>query len=213
MAARTKAAKLKLKRGARLQYADASTREPNGRKSRRTLATKERGRLMEMAVMDTAVSRRIRHLGLVDNKVETAEKQALDPRRGSVLGRLLLDKRITQAQYDAGVKYGEDMARFYSLTGTPFPSARAQNLFAVRGDEGETTEDRARQARSARDKANTLRDLMLKVGDINTGRKVIHTVNEIVIMDVEQARGWTDFMIGLLKRGLNALGKHYGMLT
>lgn len=204
MAARTQAAKLRQKRGARLL--PSTDREPNGRKSRRKLATKERGRNMEMAVMDTAIQRRVRHLGVT-------EKQALDPLCGSVLGRLRFDNRVTQAQYDAGVKYGEDMGRFYMLTGTPFPSARAQDLFAVRGDDGETTENKAAQARAARDKANKLRTVMLGCGDINTGRKVVHTVTEIVIMDTEQARGWSDFMIGLLKRGLNALAKEYGILN
>lgn len=189
----------------------ANDREPNGRASRRKLAKKEREYSMEMTVMNPTIARRIRHLGLIDNKGETAAQQAIDPRRGSVLGRLLLDKRITQGQYDAGLKYGEDMARFYALTGIPFPSARAQNLFAIRGDEGETSKERAEKAAAARDKVNALRDKMLECGDINTGRKVIHVVNEVVIMDVDQARGWSDFMIGLLKRGLNTLAKQYGM--
>lgn len=158
-----------------------------------------------------AVSRRIRHLGLVDTKVESAEKQALDPRRGYVLGRMLLDGKITQIQHEAGLKYAEDMARFYGLTGVPFPSARAQDLFAIRSDGSEDGEERGRAAARARSRAKALQALLLAVGDINTGRKVTHTVNSIALLDIQEARGWPEHMVGWLKRGLNALARHYGM--
>lgn len=159
--------------------------------------------------MDVAVSRRIRHMGLVDKGAETALKQAQDPRRGYVLGNLYLDGKITEGQHDAGIRYGEDMARYYGLTGVRFPSARAQNLFAVRGDGGDVSENHAQMAKEARQRMTSLRAALLATGDINTARRVLHTVQAICVEDIEQARGWPEHMIALLRNGLNKLGKFY----
>lgn len=163
--------------------------------------------------MDVAVERRIRHLNLRDikhkgGKVETARSQALDPRRGYALGNLLLDGRLTSDQHEAGEQFAQDMSRFYGLTGVQFPSARAQNIFAVRGDSGEP-EGRQEAAAKARSKAMKLRDILLKVGDIDTGRRVYRAVCGATVEDTEQARTWPEPMLTLLRRGLNKLAEHY----
>lgn len=135
----------------------------------------------------------------------TAEEQALDPRRGYVLGLMLLDGTLTKDQHDAGIRYAEEQSLYLGLTGTPFPSPRAQNLFAVRGDNGDDSEAKGDRARKARLKANAARALLLGVGNIDTGRKVEHAVREVCLLDNIQARTWPAHMLLLLKHGLNKL--------
>src|SRR5690349_23602138 len=151
---RTKAAKLKAKRGR--PRLPTTEREPNGRKSRRmdAVTMREETAISEMP----AVQRRIRQDNILpfkdkSGKLHTAEMQAMDPRRGYVLGLLFLDGTITEAQHEAGIRYAEDMARYYGLTGVPFPSPRAQNLFAVRGEasESERSEEHTSELQSRRD--------------------------------------------------------------
>ncbi len=166
--------------------------------------------------MNVAVARRIKDYDLVDirmkgGKILTAAEQAIDPRRGYVLGLLLLDGKITEPQHEAGLRYAEDMSRYYGLTGIRFPSARAQDLFAVRGDDGDTTPRRADAASKARAKMAVLRDELLASGDINAGRKILHTVNEIALLDTSGARLWPEHMLGFLRKGLNRLVRHYGV--
>jgi hypothetical protein len=158
--------------------------------------------------MDVAVNTRIRHLHLVDTKTETAQVQALDPRRGYVLGLLLLDGKISKVQHDAGVRYAQDLARYHGLTGVPFPSPRAQNLFAVRGEDGES-EARISAATTARATFRRLQSLLMACGDIDTGRRVEHTVKSVCFLDIPESRGWPEHMASWLVRGLNSLVKHY----
>jgi len=212
MTAITRAQKLKAKRGR--PRLPAIEREPNGRQSRRK-ESQDVQAAEELSEIP-AIQRRIREDNIVpfkkDGKLVSAEKQAQDPRRGYALGLLLLDHRITQAQHDAGVRYGEDLSRFYALTGVPFPSARAQNLFAVKATGTDENESRAEQARRARQTASKLDAILLSVGDIDTGRKVSHTVKMVCVLDVHESRCWPEHMLGFLRRGLNALARqHYGM--
>lgn len=168
---------------------------------------------MEAAIMDTAISTRIRHYGITDGRDKkgnpvTAQQRAKDDRYGYTLGRLLLGRVINQDQHDAGEKYAEDMARYLGLNGFQFPSAKAQNLFAIRSHVGEETEQMADRATRARDKMLVLRDLLLDCGDIDTGRRVEQAVKSVCLLDELRTinaptRVW-------LVRGLNALRKHYG---
>lgn len=211
MKASSKAAKQRAKRGRpRLPPSD---RETNGRHSRRKASQNHRANQDMENIMDAAVTRRIRHDNLVDfkakdGKVVTARQQALDPRRGYVLGLMLLDGTINQRQHDAGVKYAEDMARYYGLTGVQFPSARAQDLFAVRSD-GDEPAHKSEAAAAARERMKKLEKILLETGDINTGRKVAHTVSAIAVQDIAEARTWPGHMIGWLKRGLNQVANYY----
>ena len=208
MKARTAAAKLRLKRGRKLLL--ATEREPNGRQSRRIASTEVRDEVMEAETMETALAARVRLYSIKGSKSEPAIQRARDPRHGYVLGRLWLDGIINQAQHDAGVKYAEEMSRFFGLMGIAFPSARAQNLFAVRGMSGEADDDEVRAAARARARMIELRALLLKCGDIDTGRRVEHTVKAICLLDMDNLRTMNAAMRAWLVRGLNALGKHYG---
>ena len=169
---------------------------------------------MEHQTIETAVARRVRHLGIVDTKDENgrlvvAVDNARDPRWGYLLGRLYLDKAIEESQHDAGLKYANDMARYYGLTGVPFPSARAQDLFAIRSD-GDEPQGKGRAAQSARKRMVELRDVLLATGDIATGRRVLAIVDLVCVHNPENLRT-LDQANGLwLRQGLNRLAKFYG---
>ena len=168
----------------------------------------------EDAARSVVIDRRIREGRIIPFRDKggrhiSAEEQATDPRRGYVLGLMWMDGTITQAQHDAGLRYAEDMSRFYGLCSVPFPSARAQNLFAVRGNDGEETQSRATAATAARFKANKLRDALLAAGNIDEGRRVIHAITEVAVIDNLQARKWPDHMHLFVRKGLNRLNDYY----
>jgi hypothetical protein len=202
MMARSKAARRRQKRGRPRLLANGHDREQNGRLSRRKNATEGRA-------MDVVLNRRIRQQGIIGNSDEPIEKQAADPRRGYVLGILLLGDRINQTQHDAGLKYGADLNRHYKLSGLPDPLLRAQDMFAVHGTSSETI-DQALAAKLARKRAKELRDVLLAIGDIGTGRRVEHTVRSVCLLDLpDSAFTGRVLMSNLLIRGLNGLARYY----
>jgi hypothetical protein len=121
---------------------------------------------------------------------------------GYTLGRLFLDGRITEAQREAGDDYASVMARYYQLTGIPFPSVRAQAIDRVHGHPPETSEERHRQTRRATDKMMRLEGVLLGCDE---GRQVKTTVFNVCVMDYEGLRMMPEAQLLWLKRGLNAL--------
>lgn len=173
--------------------------------------------MSETEARSVVVERRIRQDNIIpfkakDGRTVTAEEQAIDPRRGYVLGLMLLDGTIQEYHHEAGIRYAEDVVRYMALKGIPFPSPRAQNLFAVRGHSGEESEDRVQAALKAQDRFNKLRKVLLEVGDIDTGRKVERKVAEVCVQDIPEARRWPEPTVLLLKRGLRALAFYYGLV-
>jgi hypothetical protein len=161
--------------------------------------------------MNVAIARRIREHAIEHPGKILTMHQALDPKRGYALGLLNLDGKITAQQHDIGLKVAGDMARYYGLTGVPFPSARAQNLFAIRSD-GEDSESRGEAARKASAKMASIRATLLAVGDIDTGRRVYRAVMSVVVEDIQECRGWPEHMLLYLRKGLNKAGAVvYGM--
>jgi hypothetical protein len=205
--AKTKAQRLRLKRGR--PRLPATDREPNGQPSRRIASTTNRS---QENIMNVAIARRIREHEFETRKDGKPGKiltiqQAIDPKRGYALGLLNLDGKITTQQHDIGLKVAKDMARYYGLTGVPFPSARAQTLFSVHSD-GEDSDARGQAARRARDKMVAIRACLLSVGDIDTGRRVYRTVMSVAVEDMPA----TAHMLDNLRRGLNKVGSVvYGM--
>ncbi|MGX1256915.1 hypothetical protein [Sinorhizobium fredii] len=104
---------------------------------------------------------------------------------GYTLGRLFLDGRITEAQREAGDDYGRVMARYYHLTGIPFPSIRAQAIDRVQGHPAETTEERHRQIKRATERMMRLDGVLLGCDE---GRQVKTTVFNVCVMDYEGLR-------------------------
>lgn len=197
--AATKAAKLRARRGR--PRIDAP-RTPSSQISRSKEA------LTEMN-MQPALDRRIRHYDIRSTKDTSAQVLAGDPAWGYLLGRLLKDGTINKAQHDAGNRYADDMSSYFGLTGVPFPSAKAQNMFAVKGSSGDDDEDRGKRAAKARAKMMKLRDILLACGDINTGRRVLHTVNAVCVEDIDHLRTLNSPMKAWLVRGLNSLSVFY----
>jgi hypothetical protein len=174
--------------------------------------------MTEADAKSVVVKRRIREDNIVPfrekgGKVVTAEAQAEDPRRGYVLGLMRLDHTITERQHAAGIRFGEDVARYYGLAGVPYPSPRAQNLFRVGGNDGDESQTRAEAAKQARTKHNMLRDHLLATGNINEGRHVLHSVKEVCVLDNMHARRWPEHMLNHVRRGLNRLADCYGIET
>lgn len=198
MTARTKAQKREAKRGRPRLPANSNTREPNGQPSRR----KERVELLEHEMIAGVGATRMRHFNIANIE------QAINPRYGYLLGRMRMDGNISEEQHDAGQRYSEDMARYYGLTGVPFPSAKAQNLFAIHS-EGEEPAGKGEAAKKARSQMTALRDTLMACGDINTGRRVLHTVNAVCVEDIDHLRNLNPPMLRWLKQGLNALSKFY----
>lgn len=195
--ARTAAQKLRARRAARLA-ADAETREPNGRLSRRIQAQEARQGETERAVKETVTEARMRVLGL---SMADCER----PEAGSVLGRLYLDgrNRISKAQFEAGCRMAEDFARYYALTGIPFPAASAIDLTRVHGIGRDPNPAAVRAASNA----VIAIEATLGMAD-ESGRPVTSVCKAVCIRDEPIYHG---HMIEFLKRGLHALVEHYGV--
>ncbi|OAP35821.1 hypothetical protein AU381_16685 [Sinorhizobium glycinis] len=121
---------------------------------------------------------------------------------GYTLGRLFLDGRITEAQREAGDDYASAMARYYHLSGIPFPSIRAQAIDRVQGHPPETSEERHRQIKRATEGMMRLEGVLLGCDE---GRQVKTTVFNVCVMDYEGLRMMPETQLLWLKRGLNAL--------
>lgn len=188
--ARTKAAKRRAKAG-----------RPRIKGVERTDAGRIRrnGANRDIHVMATVIDMRERLHGATDAK---------QPQWGYVLGRIWLDgnlgpkEGLGKARLEAGNAYAETVGRYYGLTGIPFPSARAQDLFAVGGYDGDVSTGRAEAARKIANRIMALEGVLLSCQD---GRQVASTVKSVCVMDIEEARKWPEHMLSYLRRGLDAL--------
>ena len=136
------------------------------------------------------------------------------PEWGYVLGRIYLDGKlgsldgIGKVRHDAGTRYADALAKYHGLTGIPFPSARAQNLFSVHGYDSDMSENRASAARRASNRRMELEGILLRLPQ---GRRVASTVYNVCFMDLDAARDWPPHMMGYLRTGLDALILNEGL--
>lgn len=151
--------------------------------------------------MSVAIEARRRIDGWGDKVSDDAVKS---PFAGYTLGRIFLDGRITEEQRKAGDEYAEIISRYHKLTGIPFPSARAQSLFSVKGHDGEQSESVTEKARKATNAMMEVIGILLRCDD---GPQVRALVHNLTVMDYEHLRGMGDQQLLWLKRGLNALAK------
>jgi hypothetical protein len=165
--------------------------------------------MTESEARSVVVEQRIRRDNIIPFQGKTPEELATDPRRGYTLGLMWLDGTIREDQHEAGIRYAQDIVRYLALKGLPFPSARAQNLFAVRGHDGEESESRVEAAMKAQERFKALQRTLQEVGDIDTGRKVERKVAEVCVQDIIEARKWPEPTLMLLRKGLNALSWYY----
>lgn len=186
--------KAKQRRAGRKRKTGVS-RQPNGQPARVAAEQQENAQV-------TVVAARMRLYG--------ADKaDCLRPELGHVLGRLYLDRRngISPEMYQAGLRMGEEYARYYGLTGVPFPSARAQDLFRVGGDGGDVDPDKARKARNDA----TAIELVLAIGD--TAGCPVRTVTKRVVIEDRDDGLYQRHMLAHLRAGLKKLVQHYGIVA
>jgi hypothetical protein len=205
MKAKPKRVKRRLKSGR--PRISGMERSESGRIRRNQANSDARGRSAMATVMDM----RERQYGARD---------ATAPEWGYVLGRVYMDGRLgkisgnrkerglAEMRLEAGDRYAMDIGRYYGLTGIQFPSARAQNMFAVGGFDGDVTQSVADAARNASNRMMDLEGALLRCSD---GRSVAATVKNVCIMDIEEARDWPLHMFEYLRRGLDALILFYGL--
>jgi hypothetical protein len=146
----------------------------------------------EKEVQSVAIAARKRIHGIED----------ASPLAGYTLGRMCLDGRISNAEREAGDDYAAAIMRYHLATGIPFPSARAQDLFAIKGHDGDPTESKQRAATRASNLMMRLEGVLLKCSD---GPQVKSTVYNVCVMDIEHLRMMTETQLMWLKRGLHAL--------
>jgi hypothetical protein len=178
-------------------------RTPDGR-IRRTIARREQS---EQETLSVVLDMRTRLHGA---PAATAREREW----GFVLGRMYLDGTLGnktglgRVRMKAGERYAESMSRFYGLSGVPFPSARAQDLFRVHSYDGDVSEERAvaiaKAARQAGEIAATLRRLP-------NGVHIETTVRNVCLIDIDEARKWPPHMLSMLLRGLDALILLWGL--
>jgi len=149
--------------------------------------------------MSVAVASRKRMNGWNDN---VPDSRAKDERAGYVLGVLFLDGKITEEQLAVGNEYALAIARYHSLTGIAFPSARAQSLFSIKGHDGDISPERAERARHASNLMMRMTGVLQQCVD---GPQVRQTVHNVAVMDHENLRTMSMLQMSWLRRGLDRL--------
>lgn len=129
---------------------------------------------------------------------------------GYTLGRMRLDGNITEEQLKAGDEYAEIMARYYRLVGVPFPSARAQTLFSIKGHDGDVTESVTDRARRASNAMMEVTGVLLRCVD---GPQVKQIIHNLVVLDIEHLRGVGPQQLLWIRRGLSALADRKQLST
>ncbi len=151
-------------------------REPNGQ------AQRERG------IDPKAIAQLMPHRRLVPANV------AHDPKAESIIGRLCLNGWITEAQYQAGVKYRTAVARYRSVIEAP-RSTEASMSGVIIGPWGSgLLMDEARQVEI---RAQYMRAFEA-IESVGCARDVNHCIHDK-----------HPFSIPMVRRGLAALVKHY----
>lgn len=153
----------------------------------------------EKETLSVAVAARKRIHGFSDS---TPDKTVADQRAGYTLGLMWIDGKISEEQLEAGNEYALAIARYHRLVGIPFPSARAQSLFSIKGHDGDVTESMAKRARDASNRMMALQGILLQCVD---GPQVRSTIHSVAVMDLEHLRDAPPQQILWLRRGLSAL--------
>ena len=119
---------------------------------------------------------------------------------GFTLGRMHLDKKITEPELEAGLWFAEADARYRHSVGLPPANTQAQDLLRVRGFDGDVSE-------SAQTRATRATSVMMKLEGIllREGPGVKQTVRSVCVEDIEGMRLMPAGQLRMLKRGLRAL--------
>ncbi len=158
----------------------------------------------EKEAMATVIAARRRHYGV-------SAREARDPRLGTALGRLNYQGRISAAQYQAGLTFGELYQRHHRTMGLPTPSPRSvagllinEGIFGG-SDYVPSPDDVARMRRRFEDAMAAL-DACDREHRLSMGRRPALLIYRVVCVD-EDGGHWPDEDIGNLRAALNALVK------
>lgn len=184
-------------KGGRPRIADA-IRTDNGRIANRTAEGKRR----EAENKAVAVSARMR-------MHDVTKEQANMPENGFALGRLWLagylgSGDLAEQRLEAGKRMADDYARYHGLSGIPFPSARAQDLFAVHGYTGEMTEAKANELRKATSRKTAIITRLSMMG--HNGRRYLSVAEGVCVADLDGCEN-----MELLNGALDELVLLYGL--
>lgn len=124
---------------------------------------------------------------------------AHDPKAECVLGRLCLNGKISETQYDAGVKYREAVMRYRSVISAPRGEVSMSGVIVGPWGGGSLMTDS--RAVEIRDKYMEAFNALEKHPDGRCARDVSNCV----------VRDQMDFRIEVLRCGLNALAVHFGL--
>lgn len=144
--------------------------------------------------METALDARVKHHG-----VEREMYRGMDL-SGFTLGRMRIDKKITEPELEAGLWYAEQMERYYRAVGIQSPNPQAQNLLAVRGHDSDVSQTAQERAQKASKMFTRLETTLGKVGN-----GVKSTVYNVCVLDIEGLRLMPSSQLMMLKQGLIAL--------
>lgn len=198
-------------------------REPNGQLSRSAEFARARRNAeadeAQWEAMSVGMEARHRLYGLAypasPRSAEPARKRphVLDQRAGSVIGRMAMQGEISAAQYDAAVRYAEDVHNYRRAISAPrIPGA--VDLNAIRGGGVDNAEHVEFSRRAIRrycgddGRGGILGALRECQGSIaNRGSNLAAALDYFVLRDEFHAH-----MIPWLRIALNCLSRHYGFL-
>jgi hypothetical protein len=202
-------------------------REANGRLSREEEFVRARKNAQADAeswdAMSVAMQARRSQYGLAYPPAPNASDEVkrrphvLDQRAGSVVGRLSIQGEISPAQYDAALKYAEDIDNYRKAISAPrIPGA--VDLNAVRGngvDNAERVEFVARAVRRYCGEKrgerweggvlNALRECQSSIA--NRGENLMAALDYFILRDEDHKH-----MLPWLRTALNCLSRHYGFV-
>jgi len=143
---------------------------------------------------------------------KAASSFGADPEKliGSALGRLYLSSKVQRHQYEAGVRYAENMARDRATIGLPPVNAQAMRY----GDSGGVSraDVSSKVAQEAAERMTRARAVLLAVGDECKGDVVRPgiVVRQVTLEERDDVT-LSEHEIGALRLGLNALARLYGI--
>lgn len=150
-----------------------------------------------------------------DSRLPIAETQPhrrgradpLDPRLECSLGRMLIDRRITQSEYDAGCRWRNIYHGWLCSIGAPNPFPAAINLDDVGGVQDPLNAHIDDDLAEAFAKSFRIGERALKA----VGVRAFHAVNAIAVYEEPESLGDFEFTARAAKRGLAALVVAFGV--
>lgn len=134
------------------------------------------------------------------------EDQAKSDLAGTLLGRLYMAKHITKQQFEAGERYAHDVWRYSVTVLGVTPTVQAQNMLKVKGHQGD--DDETARARALRIKSEYLK---AEAVAMSGGRMVESTLLHTCVTEEKALEDMPMSQLGLLRRGLQDLARHYGI--